>query len=213
MIVNRRKNKVISQFSYLVNELESYDLIDFFLPRNNKIFPLNKIKESLAVIRKDAIVRNMYKGIGVCSISQIIESTDLEKICKYYLVWHKLNNDRKTSNQSTTTNFQFCEYINEFLYDPTQLPSNSEVLEHVKRLRNGWNYPIEIIVAYDTAINMGLIVDATKHSLALYYIKETEEERLQMLLRENDVVNLCQMKSFHCRNIFYHDFARLISSR
>ena len=86
-------------------------------------------------------------------------------------------------------------------------------MEDIKRLKNGWNYPIEIIVAYDTAINTGLIVDATKHSLALYYIKQTEEQRLQMLLQENDVVNLCQMNSFHCRNIFYHDFARLISSR
>lgn len=196
-----------------MNELESYDLIDFFLPRNNKIFPSNKIKESLALIRNDTLVRNMYKGIGVCTVSQIIEPAGLEKICKYYLVWCKNNNKnniRKSSYQSTTTNFQFSEYINEFLYDPIQLPSNNGVLESIKRLKNGWNYPIEIIVAYDTAINTGLIVDATKHSLALYYIKETEEERLQMLLEENDVVNLCQMNSFHCRNIFRHDFARLI---
>jgi hypothetical protein len=194
--------------------LESYDLIDFFLPRNNKIFPLNKIKESLGLIRNDTIVRNMYKGIGVCTVSQIIEPADLEKICKYYLVWYKANNThgRKSSYQSTTTNFQFSEYINEFLYDPTQLPSNNVVLEHIKALKIGWNYPIEIIVAYDTAIKTGLVVDATKHSLALYYIKETEEERLQMLLQENEVVNLCQMNSFHCRNIFYHDFAKLISS-
>ncbi len=35
-----------------------------------------------------------------------------------------------------------------------------------------------------------------------------EEERLQMLLQENDVVNLCQMNSFHCRNIFYHDLCQ-----
>lgn len=63
-------------------------------------------------------------------------------------------------------NFQFGEYMNEFLYDPKQLPSSSKVLQHINRLKNGWNYPIEIIVAYDTAINIGLIVDATRHSLA-----------------------------------------------
>ena len=196
----------------MLNELESYDLIDFFVPRNNKIYPSNKIKESLALIRNDTIVRNMYKGIGVCTVSQIIEPADLEKICKYYLVWYKNNNNNssKTSYQSTTTNFQFSEYISMFLNHRTQLPSNNGVLEGIKRLKNGWNYPIEIIVAYDTAINTGLIVDATKTSLALYYIKQTEEERLQMLLQENDVVNLCQMNSFHCRNIFHHDFSRLI---
>jgi hypothetical protein len=147
--------------------LESYDLIDFFFPRNKKILPLNKIKESFALIH---IVRNMYKGIGVCTVSQIIEPADLEKICKYYLAWYKLNNNNgKSSNQSSTTNFQFSKYINEFLYDPTQLRSNNAVLELIKRLKNGWNYPIEIIIAYDTAINTRLIVDATKHSLALYY--------------------------------------------
>jgi hypothetical protein len=193
--------------------LESYDLIDFFIPRNNNILPLNKIKESLSLIHNDTIVRNMYKGIGLCTINQIIEPTDLEKISKYYLVWRKPNDNRKNSYQSTTSkNFQFGEYMNEFLYDPKQLPSSSEVLEYIKRLKNGWNYPIEIIVAYDTTINIGLIVDAARHSLALYYIKQTEEERLQTLLQENKEVNLCQMNSFHCRNIFYRDFTNLILS-
>ena len=175
---------------------------------------MNKIKESLSLTHNDTIVRNMYKGIGVCTINQIIEPADLEKISKYYLVWHKPNDNKKNSYQSTTAkNFQFGEYINEFLYDPKQLPSSSEVSEHIKRLKNGWNYPIEIIVAYDTSINIGLIVDATRHSLALYYIKHTEEERLQTLLQVNREVNLiCQMNSFHCRNIFYHDFTSLISS-
>ncbi|MFL6346832.1 MAG: hypothetical protein ACJ72X_00865, partial [Nitrososphaeraceae archaeon] len=68
------------------------------------------------------------------------------------------------------------------------------------------------IVAYDTAINKGLIVDGTEHSLALYFIKHKEEERLQILLQENDVVNICQMNSLQCRNIFYHDFARLFQA-
>jgi hypothetical protein len=98
------------------------------------------------------------------------------------------------------------------LYDPTELPSNDRVLEYIKRLKNGWKYPIEIIVAYDTVINEGFIVSGTKHSLALYYIKQTEEETLQTLLQESDVVSLCQMNSLHCRNIFYHDFVRLVSS-
>jgi len=207
-----KRVNICEQFDTCWGKLESYDLIDFFIPRNNKIFPLNKIKESLTLIHNDTIVRNMYKGIGVCTINQIIEPADLEKIYKYYLLWHKPN-DRKNSYQSMTTkNFQFGEYINEFLYDPTQLPSSSEVSERIKRLKNGWNYPIEIIVAYDTAINIGLIVGATKHSLALYYIKQTEEKRLQTLLQENKEVNLCQMNSLHCRNIFYDDFRRLVST-
>ena len=195
--------------------MESYDLIDFFLPRNNKIFPLNKIKESLEAVRNETLVRNMYKGIGVCTVSQIIEPANLEKIREYYLVWYKLKNNKngKSGHQHCTTNFRFSDYINELLLNPTVLPSNDAVLESIKKLKNGWSYPIEIIVAYDTAIKTGLIVDATKHSLALYYIKRTQEDELQMLLQKNEAVSLCQMNSFHCRNIFFHDFARIISSR
>jgi len=210
------KNKVIRQFLISNDELESYDLIDFFLPRSNKIFPLNKIKESLVVVRNETLVRNMYKGIGECTVSQIIEPADLERIREYYLVWYKLehnNENRKSGHQHDTTNFQFSEYMDEFLHHPTGLPSYDAVLEYIKKLKNGWSFPIEIIVAYDTTIKTGLIVDAAKHSLALYYIKQTREEELQMLLQKNGVVNLCQMNSFHCRNIFFHDFARIISNR
>ena len=192
--------------------METYDLIDFFIPRNDQIFPPNKIKESIESIHNDTIVWNMYKGIGVCNVSQIIEPADLEKICKYYLVWYKLPNSSYRQLTSNTANFQFSEYIDEFLYDPAELPSRNKVQECIEILKDGWNHPIEIIVAYDTAINLGLIVAGAEHGLALYYIKQTEEERSQILLQQNNTVNLCQMNSLQCRNIFYHDFAKLFQA-
>jgi hypothetical protein len=57
-----------------------------------------------------------------------------------------------------------------------------------------------------------LIVAGAEHGLALYYIKQTEEERSQILLQQNNIVNLCQMNSLQRRNIFYHDFARLFQA-
>jgi hypothetical protein len=36
--------------------LETYDLIDFFIPRNDKIFPPNKIKDSIEAIHNNTIV-------------------------------------------------------------------------------------------------------------------------------------------------------------
>jgi hypothetical protein len=58
--------------------------------------------ESLALIRNDAILRDMYKES--CSVSQIIEPPDL-KISKYYLVGQKLNNNNgmKRSYQGSNT--------------------------------------------------------------------------------------------------------------
>ncbi|MFL6432411.1 MAG: hypothetical protein ACJ71O_01595, partial [Nitrososphaeraceae archaeon] len=66
--------------------METFDLIDFFLPRNNKISS-NKIKESIEAILNDIIIRNRYKEIRVCTtVGQIIEPADLEKICQYCIV-------------------------------------------------------------------------------------------------------------------------------
>jgi hypothetical protein len=189
--------------------LETYDHIEFFLPRSNKICTPNKIEESIEEIGNDTLVRNRYKGIGVCNVTQIIEAADLDKLHKYYLVWQKSGN-RYHQYANTGINFRFVEYIDEFSYDLAGLPSSDKILKCIEKLKNGWNSPIEIIVAYDTAINKGMIVDGTMHSLALYFIKQTEEERLQSLLQESDVVSLCQMNSLQCRNIFYHYFARLI---
>ena len=68
---------------------------------------------------------------------------------------------------------------------------------------------IEIIVAYDTSLNVGLIVDGTGHALALYHLSLHKPDLFQELLKRNSNINLCQMNSSQCRNIFSHDFAKL----
>lgn len=40
----------------------------------------------------------------------------------------------------------------------------------IQKLKHGWNYDIEIIVAYDTYKTISLIVDGTNHALAFYYL-------------------------------------------
>jgi hypothetical protein len=195
--------------------MEIFDLIDFILPRISQIFPRNKIKDDLFSTRNRDIVKNRYRGIGKCTISQIIDPEDLEKIYHYYLVWCKTNPSSRSSPKATASsnnNFQFIEYVNEFLYDPTSLPSSDKVSQYIERLKSsGWDHPIEIIVAYDTTQNIGLIVDGTNYALALDYLKQTDEERLRTLLQENDAVKLCLMKSTQCKNIFHYDFVNLIS--
>jgi hypothetical protein len=79
-------------------------------------------------------------------------------------------------------------------------------------MKRGWSYTIEIIVAYDTSINIGLIVEGISHALALYYLKLDKPELLQELLKINNDVKLCQMNSNQCRDIFSYDFAKVGSS-
>ena len=70
------RNKSRNIKSNNVYELESYDLIDFFLSRV-KGFSSNKIKNFL---RNYNIVRNMMKGIGRYTISYMLECEDIERI-------------------------------------------------------------------------------------------------------------------------------------
>ena len=46
-----------------------------------------------------------------------------------------------------------------------------------------------------------MIVAGAEHGLALYYIKQIEEDRSQILLQQNNVVNLRQMNSLQCENV------------
>jgi hypothetical protein len=69
-----------------------------------------------------------------------------------------------------------------------------------------------IHVAYDTSINIGLIVESVSHTLALYYLKWDKPELLQELLNINSDVKLCQMNSDQCKDIFSYNFAKIASS-
>jgi hypothetical protein len=47
---------------------------------------------------------------------------------------------RPKATAASNNNFQFIEYINEFLYDPTPLPSNDKVSQYIERLKSiGWD--------------------------------------------------------------------------
>jgi hypothetical protein len=86
------------------------------------------------------------------------------------------------------------------------LPGYHEVSSLIKSLREGWKTEIEIIIAFDTIIRSGVVVDGTKHSLALLVIKEQNDELLTRLLKRSAPVKLCKMISSECRNIFHEDF-------
>ena len=194
--------------------MQTEDLIDFYLPRDRKILPLNKIKEELLLSNDNdyQLVKDRFKGIGSVDTIHLLELDDFEKLARYYLVWYKPNsNNERGYNVDGSINFRLSEYIEEFQDKDAQakLPSSDKVSDIIEKLKRGWNYTIEIIVAYDTSINIGLIVGGTAHALALYYLRLAKPELLQELLKINSDVNLCQMNSSQCRDIFSYDFAKI----
>jgi hypothetical protein len=196
-------------------QLQTEDLIDFYLPRDHKILPSNTIKNLLSFTGNYQLVKNTFKGIGSCDIILLSRLNDFEKLAKYYLVWYKLNSSNKSGYSSKGfINFRVSEYIEAFHDKKAQplLPYSDKVSDIVQKLKHGWNYPIEIIVAYDTSKNIGLIVDGTGHALALYHLGLHKPDLFQELLKRNSNINLCQMNSSQCRNIFSDYFAKLFFS-
>ena len=200
-----------------MQKLHKEDLIDFYLPRDRRIIPLNKIKQEL-VLSTDSdyqSVKNKFKGIGSVDTILLVTPNDFERLTQYYLVWYKPNsNNDRGYNVDGSINFRLSEYIEAFQDKDKQakVPNADKISEVIERLKHGWNYTIEIIVAYDTSINAGLIVEGISHALALYYLRLDKPELLQELLKINSDVKLCQMNSNQCRDIFSYDFAKIASN-
>jgi hypothetical protein len=192
--------------------LRTEDLIDFYLPRDHKILCTNTIKNLLSFTRNYQLVKDTFKGIGSCDILPLSKPNDFEKLAKYYLAWCKINSNKENKYCSAgTINYVVSEYIKVFEDQKTRsiLSCSDKVSDIIQKLKHGWSYAIEIIVAYDTSKNVGLIVDGTSHALALYYLSLHKQTLLQELLKINNNVNLCQINSSQCRNIFSHDFGKL----
>jgi len=195
-----------------VEQLQTEDLIDFYLPRDHKILRSNTIKNLLLFTCSYKLVKNTFKGIGSCDIIPLSRLNDFEKLAKYYLVPHDISNNKECDyDVKDSTTYLVNEYIKLFQDKKVRLmlPCNHTVSSMIQKLKHGWSYTIEIIVAYDTSENIGLLLDGTNHALALYYLSLHKQTLLQELLKINNNVNLCQMNSSQCKNIFSYDFAKV----
>lgn len=181
------------------------DLIDFFLENDRwkKIGPLNKIKTSILTATKYqtdffqhnmSTVRDEFKDIGTCESTTVTKSEQLEKLSRYWY-W-----------PSSKKQIGFSEYLNEFRKKNTSLPDYVKIYEGIQSLRQGWNDEIEIIVAFHTHRDIGLIVDGTHRSLILDYIRQEELTLLEELLKKSGSVKICMMYSSQCDVIFHNDF-------
>ena len=84
--------------------MHTEDPIDFYLPRDRKKLPLNKIKEAL-VISTDSdyqSVKNKVKGIGSVDTSLLLTLNDLEKLAQYYVEWYRPNNNNERGYDTHT---------------------------------------------------------------------------------------------------------------
>jgi hypothetical protein len=178
--------------------MSSYDLIDFLLENNRwkKIYPINKIKTAISSPDNIESVREMFKNVGNCIVTGLAGPGAFEQLRGYYLPWYWPDTKQIGAGQ----------YVNQIMNKNLNLPGYHEVSSLIKSLREGWKTEIEIIIAFDTIIRSGVVVDGTKHLLALLVIKEQNHELLTRLLKRSAPVKHCKMISSECRSIFHEDF-------
>jgi hypothetical protein len=151
---------------------------------------------------------NVFQGIGTCKCEKLTTSMDIEQFLDYYLVWYKPNNDGQSGpNIEGSTNHRFGEYVATVLKGSAD--NMNQIRPIIESLGSGLDNNIDIVVALDTSINKGLVVDGTKRSLALYYLKNKERGNFISLLASKHSINIITLKSSITRILFPVDFCKL----
>jgi hypothetical protein len=155
-------------------------------------------------------LRNVLSGIGTFE-SQNADANVIEQLSQYYLVSiHKPNEKGETGlGFRGSINYRLDEYANVILDKSVQI--NEETRKIINGLRQGLSKSITIVIAIDTTINKGLIVDANKRATALYYFKHKEQATFEKLLNSKYHITVVQMKSPVFRIIYPLDFMNLCS--
>ena len=131
----------------------------------------------------------------------------MEQFLDYYLVWYKPNNDGQSGpNIEGSTNHRFGEYVGTVLKGSAD--NMNQIRPIIESLGSGLDNNIDIVVALDTSINKGLVVDGTKRSLALYYLNKERENFINLLASKHSI-NIITLKSSITRILFPVDFCKL----
>jgi hypothetical protein len=156
-------------------------------------------------------IYNVFAGIGICQSLKVRSKYDINRLLKYYLVRYKPNEKGDMGlNIEGSLNYVFREYAKKILEESSFM--QQEVQPLVQSFReNGLTNDIDIIVALDTTLNKGLIVDGTKRSLTLYYMLHKEKQLFNEVLTSAKSINIVYLKSAVCRILFPLDFCKLSS--
>jgi hypothetical protein len=179
--------------------MESEDLVNRFLAKLEQIGCINMTKMARSYGCSDL---SLFRGIGTCELKRMRDVKDADQISECYLVWYKPNKDGLSGwNVNGSVNYRLGEYL--------ELIQKPEVSSLIESFRKGLKSDVEILVAFDTTLNLGLIVDGTKRALALHYLKDSDGDTLNRLLTSDHSIDILQLNSAYCKVLFPCDFLKL----
>jgi len=123
-----------------------------------------------SALRKDVNNVSIFEDIGICKLNYINNYHDLLKLqFDRYLVWSNPNKEGQSDwYDIDTNNYLLSDYVLGLLGGKIKPPA--KLLKTIESLKKGLNKPIEILTAYDTELNKGIIIDGTKRIIALSYL-------------------------------------------
>ncbi len=182
--------------------MESAILLNRFLEKMTQIGGVNIVKIAANCGCRDLA---LFRGIGTCELKRIAKAGDIDVLSQYYLVWYKPNEHGLGGwNVAGSQNYRLLEY--------GELTQKYEVSSLIESLESGLKGEIEILVALDTTLNRGLIVDGTKRALALCHLKNNLLESFGNLLTSEYSIDILQLNSPYCKMLFPCDFLKLCAS-
>ena len=192
---------------------EEIDISNFLQRHQNRSWNFDIIRMTIyhAIdnfnFEDSSCIYNVFRGIGTAELKPLISIEDIEKLSNYYLVWYKPNHQGISGlHIKDSENYLFNEISEGVLKGSQTLQYVYPLIESLKEL----THDIDIIIAYDTFINKGVIIDGTKRALALYYIKHTNKTQLTNLLASTKYsIKIIYLRSNICRVLFPLDFCKL----
>ena len=162
-----------------------------------------------------AFSQDIFKRVFV-NTSEIVQitvrdSSALEQLVEYFTVWYTVNeNGGYGAILEGCRNYRLSEFIDLFPNIPSYSTHRSETLAQIQSVissieKNGIMEPIIVLVAYDSVIGKGVIVDGSKRSTALCYTMKKGTLRL----KETDSVDIVILTSPCCRLLFPFDFLKV----
>ncbi len=181
------------------------NLISSFFAKMTEIGGINIVK----IIAANGGGSFDFSTIGTCEQKQVKNSDELNQLSDHYLVWYKPNDvGRDGWNVNGSINYRLSEYYDGLTAQ--KIPMRHDINQLIQSLNGGMKEPIEIMVAFDTSLKTGLIVDGTKRAISLYYLMHKNSGSLDNLLSSSQhPVRILQLSSPHCRLLFPCDFLKM----
>jgi len=150
----------------------------------------------------------LLASMGSARRLPITTMEDIDQLLGMRMVWYCPNQLGKDGWWvENSPNYVVKDYLAGLANSSIAMPP--ELAKLIKSFQSGITQPVEAMVAYDTSLKVGLIVDGTKRALTLCHLRQTDQAPLAKGFAAGDDIHILKLSSPYCLSLFFCDFAKL----